>query len=247
MAFQYTEIPKFLKRDGDSLLFNNNEGEFIFFVPEIYFSRKDAVLMGEYVQLFGVLDYSITDKDGKYTKLMPFRHPTVFLSKPYLVEKVKDLKLTKTTEPTDYRLLKYRKNDVIVVSVRTPQDVEYMEELFKLFVISGKLPTTVRYDQMHEYFIENARLNGNSYNGCSLQLFGILVSEIARCKNDISKPFRMSKITDMTDYVAINITDVPKYISPFESITSQNWDDGVIYASMNDKESTSPMEKVLMG
>jgi hypothetical protein len=240
------KVPPFLKRDGESLLFNNDEGEFVFFVPEIYFSRKDAIILGEYVNLFGVLDYSITDKNGKYGKLKAFRYPTVFLSKPSSIEKVKDLKLTSAVDACDYRLLKYKKNDIIVVSVKTPQDVDNMEELYKLFVISGRLPRTVRYDQMHEYFIENATLNGAKYN-LSLQLFGILVSEIARCKNDVSKPFRFSDMKDMTEYTAINIADVPKYVSPYEAITSQNWDDAVVFATLNDKESTSPMEKVLMG
>lgn len=242
------KVPSFLKRDGESLLFNNSEGEFVFFVPEIYFSRKDAVIMGEYVNLFGVLDYSITDKNGKYGKLMPFKFPTVFLTKPSSIEKVKDLKLTKTTEPCDYRLLKYRKDDVIVVSVKVPQDVDNMEELFKLFAISGKLPTTVRYDEMHEYFIENATLNGNSYGSLSLQMFGIFVSEIARCKTDLSKPFRLQKdIKDMTDYVTMNMADLPKYIDPYAAITSQNFDDAVVAATMMKNDGRSPMEKVLMG
>lgn len=241
------KVPSFLKRDGESLLFNNSEGEFVFFVPEIYFSRKDAVLMGEYVQLFGVLDYAITDKSGKYGKLTSFKFPTVFLSKPAEIEKVKDLKLTATTEPCDYRLLKYRKNDIIVVSVKVPQNVNNMEELFKLFAISGRLPTTVRYDEMHEYFIENAELNGASYSSLSLQMFGIFVSQIARCKSDLSKPFRLQKITDMTDYTTMNMADLPKYIDPYAAITSQNFDDAVVAATMSNKTSTSPMEKVLMG
>ena len=59
-------VPPFLKRDGESLVFKNTEGEFIFFVPEVYFSRKDAVELGEFVNVFGILDYTIADKNGKY-------------------------------------------------------------------------------------------------------------------------------------------------------------------------------------
>lgn len=40
---------------------------------------------------------------------------------------------------------------------------------------------------------------------------------------------------------------VPKYISPFSSITSENWDDAVVNAIINDKTVDSPMEKILMG
>ena len=52
------KVPSFLKRDGDALLFND-EGEFVFYVPEVYFDRGDAQIKGEYVNLLGILDYSL--------------------------------------------------------------------------------------------------------------------------------------------------------------------------------------------
>lgn len=241
------KVPPFLKRDGESLLFNNSEGEFVFFVPEIYFSRNNAIINGEYVELLGVLDYAITDKNGKYGKLKAFKFPTMFTTRPSSIEKVKDLKLTQTTEPMDYRLFKYKKNDIVVVSVKVPQDVDNMEQLYRLFAISAKLPTTVRYDQMQDYFIENATLNGNSY-ALSLQLFGVLISKIARSKKDISKPFRLQKeITDMTDYVAIRMADIPKYMSPYSALTSENWDEAVVASIMSKSTETSPLEMIMTG
>ena len=57
------QVPKFLKRDGDALLFNE-EGQFVFYVPEIYFDRKDAQIKGEYINLLGILDYTIFNKNG---------------------------------------------------------------------------------------------------------------------------------------------------------------------------------------
>lgn len=240
------DVPAFLKRDEESLLFNNDEGEFIFFVPEVYFSRNDALLLGEYVQLFGVLDYAITDKNGKFGKLRQFKFPTVFMTRPYNIEKVKDLKLTKTSQPSEYRLLKYRKNDIVIVSVRTPQDVDNMEWLFRIFVINSRLPTTVRYDEMHEYFIENATLNGQKYK-LNTQLFGILVSKIARDKNNPEKLFRLTDIKDMTDYSVMSVADIPKYMSPYSSIVSQNWDEAVMSSILSDKKETSPLQQIMMG
>ncbi len=240
------KVPAFLKRDDESLLFNNNEGELVFFIPEVYFTRKDAILLGEYVQLFGVLDYAIKDGNGKFGKLRPLKFPTVFMTRPSEIEKVKALKLTKTTEPADYRLLKYRKNDIVVDSVRVPQDVDNMEWLFRIFVINSRLPTTVRYDEMHEYFIENAALNGTKYK-LSLQLFGILVSKIARDKKDPAKVFRLTDIKDMTDYAVMSCADMPKYMSPYASIVSQNWDDAVIASILSDKKETSPLMQVMTG
>lgn len=240
------QVPAFLRRDEESLLFNNNEGEFVFFVPEVYFTRNDAVLLGEYVQLFGVLDYAIKDKNDKYGKLRQFKFPTVFMTRPSSIEKVKDLKLTKTSDPSDYRLLKYKKDDVIVTSVRAPQDVDNMEWLFRIFVINARLPTTVRYDEMHEYFIENAALNGQKYK-LNLQLFGILVSKIARDKNNPEKLFRLTDIKDMTDYSVMSVADIPKYMSPYASIVSQNWDEAVMSSILSTKKETSPLQQIMMG
>ena len=56
-------IPSFLKKDKDSILFNG-EGEFVFYVPELYFRSNHAIVIGEYVNLIGILDYSVFDKNG---------------------------------------------------------------------------------------------------------------------------------------------------------------------------------------
>lgn len=237
------DIPKFLKRKDDSLLFAN-EGEFVYYVPEIYFERKDAIIIGEYVNLIGILDYAIFDKNGNNSGLKRFNFPTVFLSKPGSIEKLKNVKLTDSSDKQDYRLLKYKKDDIIVVSVKVPQSIANVEEFYKIF-LTAHLPTTIGYDIMQEYFTDSIELNGSSY-GLSLQLFGIIISEMCRDKNDIYKPFRLSKNNNMNDYKAISIKDVPKLISPHSSITSENWDEAVVNAIITKNMKSSPMEKLLM-
>ena len=235
------DIPKFLKRDGDSLLFNQ-EGELIFYIPEMYFSRNYAIIIGEYVNLLGVLDYAIFDEKGKHSGLKPFRFPTVFLCKPGEMEKVKNVKLTEHVEAQDYRLLKFRKGDQVVVSVKVPEMVANAEEFYKLFT-SGKMPTTIKYDEIQDYFLENIRLNGADY-GISIQLFGIIIGEMCRDPKDPSKLFRHTSMSNMTAYQMLNIREVPKYISPFTSITSENFDDSLVNAIINKNTKYSPMEKL---
>ena len=42
--------------------------------------------------------------------------------------------------------------------------------------------------------------------------------------------------------------DIPKYISPFSAITSENWNESIIQAiNMDEKDVTLPMEKIMMG
>lgn len=236
-------IPSFLKKDKDSILFNG-EGEFVFYVPELYFRSNHAIVIGEYVNLIGILDYSVFDKNGKSIGLKRFNFPTVFLSRPTTIEKAKQIKLSKNSDIQDYRLLKYSKGDQIIVSTKVPQDLVNVEAFYGLF-LGGNLPTTIPYDELHNYFPENAKLNGAKYN-LNMQIFGVVISESFRDPKDTSKPFRLSKETDMTNYKAINIRTVPKLVSPHSSITSENWDEAVVNAVLNTNVKDSPMEKILM-
>lgn len=240
------DVPKFLRRDGDALLFNE-DGQFIFYVPELYFDkgRNDAVINGEYVNLLGVLDYAIVSPTGKNSGPKRFFFPTVFLTKPSQMVKQKGVKLKPNVEPSDYRLLIYNKDDPVIVSVKVPQDIANAEAFYRIFLY-GKLPCTIPYGKMQDYFTENITLNGSSY-GITLQMFGFVISEICRSKRDIGTAFRHTNFTDETDYRPIGIRDVPKYISPNNSIGSENWDAAVVGAVMNPSDIGSPMERLIMG
>lgn len=237
------KIPNFLKRDGDKLLFNG-EGQFIFYVPEMYFERNCAIVIGDVVNLIGVLDYTILDKNGKNNGLHLFRFPTVFLTRPSEMEKIKDVQLTKHTDRQDYRLLKYDKGAEIVISVKVPQVIDNADQFYQMFT-SGKLPTTIPYDKLYEYFPENMRLNGNDY-GINLQMFGIVTSELCRDQNNSKKLFRHTDIKDMTAYRAISIKEAPNQVSPFTAITSENWNESMINAINNKEAGYSPLESLFV-
>lgn len=238
-------VPSFLKRDGDSLLFNE-DGQFIFYVPEIYFDRGDAVVNGEYVNLLGILDYAIFDSTGKHGPLHRFFFPTVFLCKPSEQAIQKKVKLTASSDPADYRLLIFEKGDAVVVNVKVPENISNVEDFFKIF-LTGKLPnTTIKYGHMQDYFTESIALNGSNY-GINLQMFGFVIQEVCRDPKDLNKAFRHTHFTDECNYKLINIRDVPKFLSPAISITSENWDNGVIGSIMHPTDIESPMEKLIMG
>lgn len=241
--FKYKQIPNFLKRDEESLIFNQ-DGEMVYYVPEVYFERKYASIVGNSVTLIGIFNYQIFDNKGKSSGVKTFNFPTLFVCQPYEIEKVKDFQLTKNDDKNDYRLLKFRKGNKAVVSVKVAQDVENAELFYKMFT-TGKLPTTIDYDKIQNYFIENISLNGAGY-GLNLQIFGIIISEMCRAKNDETKLFRHTDIKNMTDYKYINIKQIPKLVSPFTSITSENWDEATVNAITNKNTKYSPLEKLFM-
>lgn len=237
-------IPSWLKRDGESILYNG-DGYFAFFIPESYFDGKNsakAIIMGEYVNIFGILDYQLFGSNGKPNgPVRCFKFPTIFLSKPTVIEKVRDLQLVKWDEPQDYRVFKYEKGAQIVVSTKVPQDLQTVEFFYSLF-LGGKLPVTIPYEDLYTYLVENINLAGESYNICN-QMFGIVVSELAVDPNDPTKTFRNSKADH---YKMISIKDKPKFISAYSAITNENWDEAVVSAIENKSTRDIPMEKVLM-
>lgn len=228
-------------------MFNNEGGYFAFYVPEYYFNGANpiALIVGEYINIIGVLDYTVFNEDGSNIGLKPFRFPTVFLTQPREIEKLKNVKLTKNSEEQDYRVFKYYYGDTIVVSTKVPKDAANIGEFYKLF-LSGHLPTTIRDIDMHEYFSDNILLNGGSYSKIGMQLLGVVTSEMCRDATDRSKPYRLSA-DKSKGYYAANIREIPKLVSPFTAITSENWDEGVMAAIEMDSNKESPMEAIFVG
>ena len=238
-----SKIPSFLKKDGERILFNQ-EGELIYYVPESYFTKDIAEINGEYVTLLGILDYAIFDTNGKTKGLKRFNCPTMFMCKPNSIEKLKNVKLTKYIEAKDYRILKFKKGDEVISSIHVPEMASNAETFFRL-LMTGDLPTTIPYDKLHEYFPNNVRMNGGDY-GLNMQMYGIIVSELCRDPKDLSRPFRVTKSTNMTDYKSMPILQIPKYVSPYTSITSENADEAIANAIINKSKTDSPLEKVMM-
>lgn len=239
------QIPPFLKRKDLAILFNS-DGELNIFVPEKFFDLRMAFSVGPYINLFGVANYCIIDKNGKKSDLKTLNIPTRFLTKPYQVDKLKSVKLISTSKPQDYRVFRYRKDDVVIVETKVPQEIENVEDFINLFVITGNIPTTIPYDKLQSYFVDNIAANGNSY-GINLQIFGIVISELCRDPKDINKPFRLSGNKNMTDYNPISVKSVSKLINAYSALTSENFTDAAAHAMMNDKIVDSPLERVMVG
>lgn len=237
-------MPKFIKEKDGGYAFNS-DGTFVFYVPEKFFDTKLAIFNGEYISLFGICTYAILNKDGKPTTgLHNFNFPAMFVTKPDDIEIVKGLKLTKNTDVQDYRLLKYNKDAMIVVSSEVVVDGGNLDTWYRALQY-GNIPNTIPYDRLQEYFLRNIELTENSYD-VSLQLIGIVVSECARSAADSSVPFRLSGSKDMNEYRMVNIRDIPREVSPFTAFTSETWDKALVSSIVVDNNGESPLEKIMM-
>ena len=177
----------------------------------------------------------------------------MILFKPYEISKVKNISLGDNVDPGDYRIMRFRYGDQVVVQRYLPQLIDNVELFYKLAVISNKIPSNISYKSGWSIFLENGFLNGINYK-LSAQLFGILWSELCRDPDDISNPYRLSKKIDTGDdlsYKPISIKLTPKYISPYTAIISEGFDEGIMAADIlstkSDKELLkSPLEKIVM-
>lgn len=236
--------PSFISIKEQSCVFNK-DGCFKFFVPEKYFDTKLAEIRGEYVNLFGVCTYAIYDKNDKLiSKLKNFNLPVMFLTKPDEIEVMKNVKLTKNTDEQDYRVLKYYRDGVVIVNYEISENADNLDTWYRALQY-GNLPNTIPYNELQDYFIRNIGLTGNSYN-VSLQLIGVIFSEQCRSRSDSTKPFRLTKDTDMTNYRLVNIREVARNVSPFTAFTSENWDEALINAITTDSDKESPLERIMM-
>ena len=234
-------LPSYMKQINDTLFFNG-PGEIIYYVPEKYFSLRVATINGEYVELMGIFRYCLFDENNKKVKIKDFKCPTMIKCKPSLIERVNNYELEGTSEPSNYRLLRFKNNDELISNLSVPQDTGNVEKFVKLLT-KANLPKYIPYEELYEYMIMNAEMNGFNYK-VSNQIIGILISELCRDPKDLTKPYRY---TDMKEpYKMIPITQVPKYISPYTAITSENPDEAIAGALTTTGSNRSPLEKVMM-
>ena len=104
----------------------------------------------------------------------------------------------------------------------------------------------IPYEDLYNYFLYPMEVNGGNY-GISAQAFGVFVAKLCRQKNNLDKEFRLSKnkLKNNTNYTSISIKTVPKYTSPYTAITSENWDESVVAALMNNNKVDVPLEKLM--
>ena len=241
-------MPSFVYiNDEESLIFKPKDKELVAYVPEKYFERGIAEQSGEFVNLFGIFDYTIQDLDtGKNNGLKRFNLPTLFSTKPSDIEKKKQIKLIAESEPTDYRIFRYREGDTIMVSTKLTQYIGNVEKFMNLFFVLGYIPNTIPYDKIHEYLMDNMALNAGSY-GLNAQVFGFCISELCRSIEDPNIPWRLSKNSNVHAYRSMSIKNISKLVSPYTALLSEDFDESVMYAMMNDDPQDTSLEKIFVG
>ena len=236
-------LPEYLIMKDDKVIFDG-DGELIYYVPEKYFTTKNAVIEGEHIVLMGEFNYDVFSKSGKSRGLKIFNYPSMFMCKPNRITK-EEMQLKGTRSVSQYRLLHFSKGDELVCSIRIPKSIKNAEKFIDI-LLRGNLQENIPYDTIHELLPQNAEINGFKYNMTN-QMYGFLISELCRSKDDPTIPFRNTDMRSPIDYQMVSINQLPKYISPYTAITSENADEAIAAAILNkNTHKTSPLEKVMM-
>lgn len=240
-------LPNFVKEVDQKLIFSKPDSELVFYVPEKYFERNIVEESGEVFTLLGVFDYTVQDLNtGKNIGLHNFRFPSFFQSIPGKIEKKKGLMLTKYSKQEDYRILRYREGDTVIVSTIVTQFIGNVEKLNNLFYVLGYIPNTIPYDRIFQYIIDGMNINGEAYE-VNNQMIGITLGEVCRDIENDRIPYRLSGKTDPHAYQTMSVKNISKLTSPYTALISEDFDESILYAMMNDNPKDTPLEKVLVG
>ena len=231
------------KKDKNSLVFTS-DGEMIYFVPEKYFENNTASVIGDTYSVIGVFNYAWYDKSGKLIRYNRVNMPTRFECVPSSMSKEKEKLLKDAKEPQDYRLLHFKKGDLLIKSLHVPM-VNANIESFNNLLIRANLPDNIPYNEIQDYVLKNAEINKFNYK-VPPQIHGLYISELCRNPDDLSEPFRYTDMKDMNAYKAVTIFKAPKYNSPYTAITSENADEAIASAMSLAGNAESPLEPIMM-
>lgn len=241
-------INNFLKDDGENIVFIGHYMEI--YIPESYFTTKLAEIEGALVKTFGLLPCIIKDKNDKIIVRETLNIPTT------IILHFNDIYTTKTnpytfegSEPDTYRVLKFYKNDVIMLN--TVQKNSTNAELFMNQMCSGKIKN-VSYDKILDIWQKNLELNGINL-GVPSSILEIIIAEIYRNPKNpnekFSKYINASPKAPRSNYRSSNIREICSRNSTFAAITFEDFDT-MMTASLNmnkydKKQVESPIEKVI--
>lgn len=186
------------------------------------------------------------DRDAVQPKTLMY--PNLIMTSPS--ESVKNVKLTINGIEDKYRVLKYYHGDVLM-EASSRKSATNCEAFIKL-LSAGKLPRSLRYDDVYAAWMDNYKINGMTPNVPAVMLQAI-IAEMYRDPTDLSRQF--SKVigenpkVDPRAYIPLNMNAVSSYSSVASGMSFERMSEKITTSLVMTKDGTpqkpSPIEKVL--
>lgn len=238
----------FLSKKDDKYLVSCYKIEI--YIPEFYFEdKKLALFYGDEIDSIGIFNfkYYMTEKSAGVLKTLALANHIMFIySNKYKLK----TKLDKHMEEDDYVVFELLKDDIFINNINFTRSLLTVENMMKL-ILSGKFPQNIPYNQLIKIVNDGYKINGIGI-GTSQYILETFLTELLRYKKNHKIQFRRvigTKGVKDTDYDFVSIKVLPSLYSVFGSLTAENVDDqhtnSIIMTMNNEKESISPMEKIL--
>lgn len=238
----------FIKKDNKVL---TNVDYIEAYVGAKYFKKGLNEILGDKVTIMGIFNFKVGDKDGDVSKskIHTFKFPTMMMTKPTSIEDIEQ-EIIPGTGVQKYKVLKYYKNDAMMVTTQIVTSIDNVETFVNL-LIAGNLPNTLKYSDVMNLFLKNISINKQKL-GITALILSIVISEIYRYKKDPSLPFRkvigLGKANEL-EYLASNARTVCSNNGTFNALTFED-PNTMLVTSINKlryhkKENPSPLEKII--
>lgn len=239
----------YFKSDGKFIYLDAPYAEF--YIPDYYFKNNAfAEDYGSKIRGIGVFDVGFFDNDQKLTEMRVLNLPT-WIDLYVTESETRNVALPNDEENTEKcKVIKYIKGEKIT-NASLVQDSAYAER-FANFVLQGKIPAIVPYEESIQLWINNQELN-NVNLGVPAVIEELILSSAYRYKENPSLKFAhvygKDKNIDSFDYVMKRVREVCQYTSTFTGLTFEDMN-SMITTSLNrtrskETEAYSPLEDII--
>lgn len=205
-------------------------------IPERYIDRELAVI-GIEVYIYGI--YAILLEDDRYA--VSLTHAMLKIT-PFKSLKIK-------VEGVPYYEFHFPANSMVIATTETIVRNQYIYPVFDEFLVQGKVPWFMDYDDVG-YLFDTAKTFGGSTIAASLETIELLASIVARSKDDRVVYYRNSLPEDP------NAATVPPAYIPFKSVyyaatntlnklAGNYFQDGVVSALVTPTDEVQHLEQLI--
>lgn len=223
-----------------------------FYIPQENFNSSGNLAedMGNMIKGLGLFEVGFFDDKGKLSEMRILNLPTWTEFFVYSSED-RNVKLPGNNDTeTPCRVIKYLKGQKIM-NAGVIEDSSNAES-FLNFILRGKLPKYLKYEDAIKIWRKNQELNA-TYLGVPSVIQELILSNSYRYKEDPNKKFShvigANDNISQYDYVMNNIRQICQYTSTFTALTFEDLD-SMVTTSLNrtrskTDEAESPIEELI--
>lgn len=250
---------EFIKKDGKVIV---NVDLMRAYIPDALFDDERvsidivhsavASTFGDGFKLFGIFNVRYVNGDNPEKKidstpLRTFMYPNMIETYPSdaYAEKIA---FDKNDEPEPFRVLEYRRGD-IMMDAAIKKDIDNCTKFLDV-LNKGKIPSTVRYEDVYTAWVKNIEINEFEPRVVYL-VPQYIIASLYKCKSNIEKQFRFEYGKDMSsnNYRTTNIRGSVASSSVFANQTFEHMGrmlgNAVTITRKELDQEASPVEKVL--